>query len=60
MREATGARQDLRRYDAELSGILPGTQYDADTQCRQQYGAVAKHCKTFKVIIIKIHCTHSI
>ena len=44
----------------KLNDALPGTLYDADTQCRQQYGGVAKHCPMFKVEEmfkkIIIHC----
>lgn len=45
-------RESNEQHDQEgfhLSGMLPGSLYDADTQCKQQYGGVAKHCKYFKV-----------
>lgn len=34
---------------SKLSGMLPGTLYNADRQCQQQYGVIAKNCKKFKV-----------
>lgn len=33
---------------SKLSGTLPGTLYNANRQCQQQYGLIAKHCKKFK------------
>ena len=40
---------DYNTQNMELSGVLPGKLYDADAQCRQQYGSVARHCKQFTV-----------